>query len=212
MKEKKGGRAVIMAGGPISDYSFYLPQKGDYVICADSGFRHATAIGIAPDILLGDFDSIAKLPTDVEVIRYPAEKDETDLQIAIRHAMEKGYYSLLVIGAFGGRTDHFLGNICLLNWAKKQGADIVMQDGDTVIRLVTDDLILPRKEQFYLSVIPLSEDAVVSISGVKYPLHAHKMAFGDTLGISNEFSENTAHITVHSGKVLVIECRADKKL
>ena len=212
MKAEKRGRAVIMAGGPISDYSFYTPQKDDYVICADSGYRHAEALGIIPDILLGDFDSIAEMPQEVEILRFPAEKDETDLQIAICHAREKGFSDIYVIGAFGGRLDHFLGNVCLLHWAQNQGADVIMQDADTLVRLVSEDVALPRKKQHYLSVIPFFGDATVSITGVKYPLEKHNMLAGDTLGISNEFKSDVAHISVHSGKVLVIECRADKIL
>lgn len=211
MKEKKEGRCVIMAGGPISDYSFYKPQKADFVICADSGYRHADHMQITPHVLLGDFDSIKEIPEEIERITYPAEKDETDLQIAISHALRMGYREIYIIGAFGGRCDHFLGNIGLLYWAKQKGASVLMEDAATSVRLVSDSLTLPAKKNCYLSLIPFFGDANVSVSGVKYSLQNHKMQMGDTLGISNEFTDSIAEINVHRGLILVLECRMDRE-
>ncbi len=212
MKEKKRGRAVIMAGGPISDYSFYVPQEGDYIICADRGYSHAKALKVCPDILLGDFDSIVQIPEGLKTIRFPAEKDETDLQIAIRHAIDMGFAEIYVIGAFGGRVDHFLGNVCLLHWADSHGIHVTMEDKDTLLMLVSSSAEISRREQHYFSVIPFFGDATVSVSGVKYPLKNKKMIAGDTLGISNEFASPTAHLAVHEGSVLLLLCRADQSL
>ncbi|MBQ7032328.1 MAG: thiamine diphosphokinase [Clostridia bacterium] len=206
-------RAVIMAGADISDYSFFTPLSGDYVICADRGYLHAKTLGISPDILLGDFDSLdIPLPENTEKIIFPAEKDETDLQIAISHAMSQGFEEVYVIGATGGRTDHFLGNIALLHWAKKRGCRVILEDADTHIQLLSGALTLQRRTDFYLSLIPFAGDAVVSVSGVKYPLAHAVLPLGDTLGISNEITADEASITVHHGEVLVLQCRTDKHL
>lgn len=209
----KEGRAVIMAGADISDISFFTPLSGDYVICADRGYLHARRLGITPHVLLGDFDSLdAPFPENTKTITYPAEKDETDLQIAIGHAMAEGFSEVYVIGATGGRTDHFFGNTALLHWAGKRGCRVILEDADTRIQLLQGTLTLPRRENFYLSLLPFAGDAAVSVSGVKYPLDRAVLPLGDTLGISNEITADKAVITVHRGEVLVLECRADKEL
>ncbi|MBE7025636.1 MAG: thiamine diphosphokinase [Ruminococcaceae bacterium] len=212
MTEKKN-RAVIMAGADISDYSFYTPLSGDYVICADRGYIHAMRLGITPDVILGDFDSLeTALPSDGEIYTYPAEKDETDLQLAVSHALKHGYRRVLVIGATGGRADHFLANVYLMHWAKERGCEMVIEDSDTRIYLLEDSLSLPRRKNVYLSLLPFSGDAVVSLSGVKYPLDETTITLGSTLGISNEIIADEATVRIHRGRVLLLECRADKEL
>lgn len=213
MLEKENCRAVIMAGADISDYSFFTPLSGDYVICADRGYLHAVKLGVKPDVLLGDFDSLnIPLPGGQEILTYPAEKDETDLQIAIGHALDRGYRDILVIGAFGGRMDHFLGNVCLMKWTRERGGNLILEDSDTRMFLLADTVTLPQKGNRYLSVIPFFEDAVVSLAGVKYPADKAQFKVGDTLGISNEITSEAAKITVFEGSVLVLQCRADRAL
>ncbi len=212
MIAEKKCRAVIMAGADIDDYSFYKGCADDYVICADKGYIHAQNLNVVPDILLGDFDSLEiALPSNIQTVTYPAEKDETDLQIAINHALSKGFSDIYVIGAFGGRTDHFLGNVGLLHWTRERGGNLILEDKDTKMFLLSDSIMLPRKDNFYLSVIPFFADAVVSMSGVKYPVKNVCFKVGDTLGLSNEFSAETAEITVHRGSVIVLECKMDKR-
>ena len=211
MAEKK--RAVIFAGAPLSDHSFFTAYEGDYYICADRGYLMAKALGIRPDILLGDFDSLGEpIPSGIPYMQFPAEKDETDLQLAIDHAISRGFAEVYVLGAFGGRVDHFLGNIALMRWALSRGAVVIMENADTFMRLVEGEAVFPKRENRYFSVIPFFGDAVVSISGTKYTAERAKIALGDTLGISNEITEAAAKITVHEGCALVLQCKADAKL
>ncbi len=216
MSERKTGRAVIMAGAHISDYSFYKPLEGDFVICADRGYLHAEKLGIVPAVVLGDLDSLDTVPpADIQKIVFPREKDETDLQLAIDFAISRGYRSIYTIGAFGGRVDHFLGNIGLMKWAKERGVDMILEEEGTCMRLLQCPkacLLVRRRENFYLSVIPFFADAVVSLSGVKYPAEKVHIPVGDTRGISNEITENFASVTLHSGSALILECRADRNL
>ncbi len=206
-------RAVIMAGADIKDYSFYKPLGTDFIICADRGYRHCKTLGLVPDVLLGDFDSLdIPLPEGIEKITYPSEKDETDLQLAIDYAINKGVKEIYCIGVFGGRCDHFLGNIGLMKWAKDRGANLVLEDSDTLLFLLDGEVTLPKKDNHYLSLIPFFEDAVVSLSGTKYPAEEAVLRVGDTLGISNEITDAAAHISVKEGSVLVLQCRADKNL
>ncbi len=201
------GRAVIMAGADIEDYTFYKKEAGDYVICADRGYRHAIKLGVVPDILLGDFDSLdMPLPKGVKTITFPAEKDETDLQLAILHAIDMGFRDIYIIGVFGGRTDHFLGNIGLLKLAHEKGATAVLEDADTKIHFADGSITLPNTHT-YLSVIPLFEDVVLSIEGVKYPLTKKRLVRGDTLGISNEITAKEARIDILEGSAFILLCR-----
>ncbi len=213
MKERKG-RAVIMAGADIKEYSFYTPLSGDYIICADRGYLHARRLGVTPDVLLGDFDSLdVPLPEHIKILTYPAEKDATDLQIAVDYAADVGFDEVYVIGALGGRSDHFMANVCLLRYAReKRGCTMILEDSDTRMQLLYDEVSIPARKNFYLSVIPVFEPAVVSLSGVKYPLSEKLLPVGDTLGVSNEFAGTEAYIRIHSGSALILECRADKEL
>ncbi|MBQ7036442.1 MAG: thiamine diphosphokinase [Clostridia bacterium] len=206
-------RAVIMAGADIKDYTFYKPLDTDFLICADRGYRHCKALGLVPDVLLGDFDSLdIPFPEGIERHTYPAEKDETDLQLAIDLAIKKGFKEIYCIGVFGGRCDHFLGNIGLMKWARDRGASLTFEDGDTYMFLLSGEVTLSKRENHYLSLIPFFEDATVSLSGTKYTAENALIRIGDTLGISNEIKKETAHISVHGGSALVLLCRADKTL
>lgn len=213
MQTHKKGRAVIFAAAPGEEYSFFTPSEGDYIICADRGYTYARKLGIVPAFLLGDFDSIEEpLPEGIPREIFPAEKDETDLQLAIRHALSKGFREMYVLGAIGGRVDHFLGNIGLIKWAKDRGGVLSMEDADTYICPVFDEAVFEKRPNRYFSVLPFYGDAVVSVSGTKYTATRAKIAAGDTLGISNEIIENTAKVRVHEGCVLALLCKADKML
>ncbi len=206
-------RAVIMAGADIKDYTFYKPLDTDFLICADRGYRHCKKLGLVPDVLLGDFDSLdIPLPDGIERHTYPSEKDETDLQLAIDFAIKKGFKEIYCIGVFGGRCDHFLGNIGLMKWAKDRGASLTFEDSDTYMFLLSGEVTLSKRENHYLSLIPFFEDATVSLSGTKYTAENALLRVGDTLGISNEITADFASITVHFGSLLVLLSKADKKL
>lgn len=201
-------RAVIMGGADILDYSFYISRETDFVICADGGYKHALALGITPDVLLGDFDSIlSPLPENVETHAYPPEKDKTDLQIAVEYAIDNGFSNIYTIGVFGGRTDHFLGNMGLMLYAHQKGCKAVMEDADTWMCLLSGELRLEKHDKYFLSVIPVYEDVCVSIQGVKYPLQNTRICRGDTLGISNEIIEEEAYIKISDGSAIVLLAR-----
>lgn len=213
MMAKKEPRAVLMAGAAVKDYDFFTPMPDDFVICADGGYRHALRLGIVPKVLVGDFDSLeAPRPSGAEILQFPPEKNETDLQLAMQCAIDRGYRHIYVLGAFGGRVDHFLGNISLMKWATDRGATVVMEDANTRLYMTKSKLFVPKSENRYLSILPFSGDAQVSLKGVKYPAEKTWFLSGETLGISNEITADAAEIIVHAGMVLVMDCRADRVL
>jgi thiamine pyrophosphokinase len=116
-------RAVILANGKARDYSILssLIRKGDTIIAADGGANHLKKMEMVPDVLIGDLDSVSKgevkrLETlGTRVIRFPVEKDETDLELSLGYALDQGFREILILAPFGGRLDQTLGNISLLS-------------------------------------------------------------------------------------------------
>jgi len=204
-------RAFVFSGGEIlPEYIEERPLEGDIVICADSGYENAQKTGVKIDVLVGDFDSLGVIPDDVgEVWQVPAEKNQTDTQLAVDIAIDRGAEEIIIIASTGGRCDHALSNLAILEYlhAKKKIAYIV--NGQNRVRFVRDSgVILVRSQYKYFSVITL--DAVakkVSIEGGKYPLKNAKLERGVQFAVSNEITKNAALITVKKGSVYVIESR-----
>ena len=99
-----------------------FPAPGDYVIAADRGYDSLMAYGVTPDLVVGDFDSLGYTPNHPNVTRLPAEKDDTDMVYALRKGLELGYRRFVLLGGVGGRLEHTLGNLQLLDWLTTQGA------------------------------------------------------------------------------------------
>ena len=199
-------KALIFSGGDFSSIPDYLNiNEYDITLCCDGGFLSAKDSGVTPDIFVGDFDSVPEELVDCpEIIRLYPIKDMTDTQEAIDMAISRGAEEITVLGALGGRIDHTLANIHLLKYAKEKGVNIEIADVNTYILLVTDSARISKKDGFCLSLIPLTDCSGVSISGVYYPLDNADMPVGNPYGISNEFTEDEAHISLTLGELLVI--------
>lgn len=199
-------KVLIFSGGDFSSVPEHIDiNEYDLIIACDGGFLSAKESGITPDIFVGDFDSVPRdLVVCPEIIRLYPVKDMTDTQEAIDIAVMRGAKKITLLGALGGRIDHTLANIHLLKYAKEKGADVKIADADTYISLITDNARIPKKDGFCLSLIPLTDCTGVSISGVYYPLDNADMPVGNPYGISNEFTESEAHISLKSGELLVI--------
>ena len=109
-------RCVIVGGADIGRYDRIRAclQADDFYICCDSGLKHREGLGIAPDLIVGDFDSYENPHLEAETIVLPCEKDDTDTVFAVKEALERGFQDFLLIGVIGGRLDHTLGNVSLL--------------------------------------------------------------------------------------------------
>ncbi len=207
-------RAVIYTGGEIyPELVTERPEKGDLVLAADAGLRAAERFGVVPDILLGDFDSLGIVPDHspkTEIVRVPAEKDETDTQLAVAIARERGATEILIIGGFGGRLDHTLANLALLEGLSDAGISALMVNGKTRARVFREGkLSIPADSRFrYLSLIPIDPMITdVCISGCKYPLsHATLLREKAAFSTSNEIVLETAELSIGHGKVWILEC------
>lgn len=203
-------RCIIFSGANIFDYDFIASyiDSNDFIICADSGIRHAEKLGLRADILIGDFDSADKIDRNMysEIITLPCEKDDTDTFAAAKIAVEKGADEVVIFGAIGSRMDHTLGNIFTLEYLHNQGicARIINEKNEIGI-IKNETLSIRKRENSFLSLIPLDEKVgSVSISGVKYPLENATIYRDKTLAISNEFYDDVAKISVNDGTLLYI--------
>lgn len=207
---------VIFCGGRITDYEYirkYLNGAG-LVIAADSGARHCRELHVKPGILLGDFDSIGGSDWDAlndgetEILKYPSEKDMTDSELAIEIALERGCSRVVLLGAIGTRLDHSLSNVFLLKKLLDRNCEGLIADEKNEIRLIRERIELKREAAAYVTLLPMSGNAAgVSTKGLRYPLHDAVLNAGSSWGVSNEFSDDTAVVTVKKGYLLVIVSR-----
>lgn len=199
-------RALIFSGGVFSS----LPDgidicEYDLIIAADSGYLAACDCGIVPDVFIGDFDSVLKEEVSAKkIISLNPVKDKTDTQEAIDYAVSLGIKFITLVGALGNRFDHTLANVHLLKYANDLGTKLEISDIDTYITLVSDEILIKKKEGFCISLLPLTDCSGVSVTGVFYPLDNADMPIGNPYGISNEFTDDFAKISLKSGELLVI--------
>ena len=204
-------KCTIFTGGePVGfktlDMSFIVHSA---VYGADKGYYLAKKLGIECDIVLGDFDSSQKPERD-DVIVYPVEKDDTDLMLAVRHALDKGYKDFEIYGALGGRADHLFGNIQTLAFINEHGGKAVMiGENDRICLLSPGRHIIKNRESYSLSLFAYTPRVEhLTISGVKYNADDICLYNSFPLGISNHIeSEGGADISFESGLLLVIESK-----
>ncbi len=204
-------RAVIIAGGVICEPDFYKSfiQEDDFVICADRGYLHAKKIGVVPDLVIGDFDSCPreKVGEGVPVRLLPVEKDRTDLHECILHAIEKGAKEILVFGALGGRLDHSLATVSLVYMAFCMGVRVRLINEQNELFMFSGSVEVKRKEGYKLSLLPYGTAEGIHTTGLYYALHGEHMEPDNPYGVSNEFTEEVATISVEKGTLMVLLCR-----
>lgn len=212
--------AVIFGNGQILNHerAIEAAKSADLIIAADGGATHCAALGIRPMITIGDLDS---LPADqlavqkaqqVELIQHPADKDETDLELALLESVRRGAARITVLGAAGDRLDMTIANLHLLAdprlaeaeveiWYANQTAQVVFPPGGP----------LPGAPGDTISLIPLDGEAeTISTHDLQFPLKEETLRFGPARGISNRVSGPQPAIEFHSGLILVVHTPARK--
>lgn len=190
------------------DMAQELAETADYIIAADGGQNRAREFGLQPDCVSGDFDSTTlNEDFDCIYITYPAEKDLTDTEAALTHALEKGCRNVILLGGMGGRLDHTMGNIGLLDKYYNFFDHIEFIDGKNKMELLKDSgRTLKRDARYkYFGLVSLNAEASgIDIRGAKYELTGASLERASTLGVSNEFSEDTVEIYVREGTLLIV--------
>lgn len=211
---------LIVSGGDTQDsFVTELIKTGgfDALMAADSGVDFFYRIHTKPDVIVGDFDSAESEALDyfrgfeqIELCVLNPRKDDTDTEFAIREAIRRGADDITIAGATGTRIDHVLGNICLLGIGLEKRISICLLDPYNRIRMIDSPLVLQKKDQYgkYVSLLPYSDQVRgVTLTGFKYPLTDYTMGGFNSLGISNEITEEEAVISFMDGQLLVIESR-----
>lgn len=196
----------IFGGAPVSGDHKIIPPSDAYLIAADSGFSLLKRMGITPDLVLGDFDSLTEdKPTDCEILTAAAEKDDTDTMLAIKTALSRGYSDITIAGSIGGRFDHTFANIQSLAYILDNGGSgRLLGETDTAELLGAGEYSFAKNDKMYFSVFSYSEEAVVTTRGTKYDLDSYRLTNSFPLGVSNEILSPECTLKIEKGTVLVI--------
>ncbi|MEX2535339.1 MAG: thiamine diphosphokinase [Trueperaceae bacterium] len=204
-------KTVILAGGELrpTNHLKQLISDAGLVLAADSGLRHARALGLQPAAIVGDFDSVeqrhlAAYP-NLPRFEHPADKDQLDLELTVDLALERGATELVIVGAFGSRLDQSLA--CLMIAARLRRdlmIPVSLHDGerDAYPLAAGNTLLLDLQTGTVFSLLALI-DSRCSVSGARYNLTNAPLAFGVGLGLANR-ARNGPRVEVHEGLVAVI--------
>ena len=198
------GTCVIFCAAEFDKLAMPLASD-DYVLAADGGLAHVQKLGLTPNGIIGDFDSLGFVPTGAEV--FPVEKDDTDAMLAARKGLELGFRDFLFYSSLDGpRLDHTIANFQTLQFLADHDARGYLVGRDYIITVVKDETIrFEAGAEGILSVFCLGPDARgVTLEGLYYPLKDGTLTSGFPLGVSNHFTEQAASITVTDGSLLVM--------
>jgi thiamine pyrophosphokinase len=197
---------VVLSGGPDRPAVDALPP-GATVIAADGGAELARRLGLAVDLVVGDLDSIsaATLAGIAQVERHAAEKDATDLELALQAALRLEPERILVLGSAGGRLDHLFGSLLLLAAEAYADVQVDAQFGAAAVHVVRGERILRGEPGEPISLFAVHGPASgVVTHGLVYPLRAETLEPGSSRGVSNVFAAPEARIGLERGVVLAV--------
>ena len=204
-------RAVLFVNGEMADSTRLAFLDTDYFVAVDNGVRHTYTFNVIPHLLIGDLDSIDHdlveilLSEGVKIQKFPSNKDETDLELALNYVIEKGFTKILLVGALGGRMDQSLANLDLLTREDLGDLDIRMDDGRTAVFAIKDSVSFKTTINDTISLMPICRPATgITTQGLAYPLNNETLYPKKTRGISNTAVANQVSITLEEGQLLCI--------
>lgn len=186
---------------PLPDFS-----DDDLIIAADAGLKNLQKYNIAPNFIVGDFDSLEYVPEGTNVIKHPVQKDETDTILAVEVGFREGCTDFFVYGCLGGRLDQTVASIQTAAYIAENGGNAVLLDGRTRLTVIKNGKITFSEENTgVISVFAVSEKARgVTLKNLFYETEKAELTPDYPLGVSNEFIGKKAEITVSDGKICVI--------
>ena len=214
MKVEK--RAVLFSNGEARSPERLRIREDDFLIAVDGGLKHLEKLKLNPDLLIGDLDSVDPRylqnleKSSAEVLRFDPQKDDTDLALALREAIKRGYRHIVIAFGLGGRVDHLLASLGLLEVAKAESIVLSFDDGTTRVFLFDDEIKLDTEPQDLISLIPWRGDALVhETQNLAYPLRDEWLPFGTTRGVSNVALTEEIRVSLSKGELLIIHTRAN---
>jgi thiamine pyrophosphokinase len=216
-----GRQVLVIAGGvtpPRSGLRSRLPAQPALVVAADSGVSHAESLGLRVDRVVGDFDSAEPdaleraVAAGASVERHRAEKDKTDLELALDAAVGEfgDAASYVVVASVGGRLDHALANLLLLASPAYAHVTIEAYVDDWHVTVVRDRAALVAPPGGLVTLLPVGGDAIGVVTGsLRYPLRGETLPAGTTRGVSNVADEPEVHVGLEAGVLLALREWAD---
>lgn len=182
------------------------------IVCADGGAYNAVDFGYFPQTIIGDLDSISRENvTEYErdgatILHYPAEKDETDLELALYWCAEQGAKAIYIIGGLGGRFDQTLANIYLLSLPQLDGIHVEVVDAEQSIRLLKSGIhTIEGHVGDTISLLPMGDKVEgITTTALQYPLNNESLIIGPARGVSNVMTEDSATITISKGLLILV--------
>ena len=195
----------VVGAGENFGLDFHKKAK-DYVIAADGGLKYLHELGMEPNLIIGDFDSLWKKPVHANIISLESEKDDTDTLAAVREGIARGFDVFYIYCGTGGRFEHTLANIQTLGFLAQNGKRGFLVERNSIITVITDASIsFDDSCQGYISVFSYSETANgVSIKGLKYELENATLTNTFPIGTSNEFIGKASTISVTGGALMIV--------
>ncbi len=211
-------RAIIFANGDLGDPTAAWAQirPGDLIIGVDGGTRHAMALGLRPHVVVGDMDSLdawdqrTLKAAGSTLLVYPTRKDETDLELALVYAVERGATEIVILGALGDRLDQMLANVLLLAHPALAGVKARMVYGPTTAQVVRggEECLLHGAVGDVVSLLPLAGHVIgITTAGLEYALDDGTLYFALARGVSNVMTAAEARVRVGAGVLLVVHSR-----
>ena len=209
-------QTVIFANGVLRDPQRVrvLVHPFDVILCADGGTRHALALSLSPNFIIGDLDSLDAADrhkaeaAGAAILLHPRDKDETDLELALSEALKQKNARILIIGALGNRLDHTLGNIAMLSDPALAGLDVRLDDGLEEVLVCRGRAHIEGDAGDLVSLLPWGGPVDgIRTSGLKWPLNGESLLPEKTRGVSNEMLGGSVTIDINSGLLLIIHRR-----
>ena len=210
---------AALVGSSDFNAEHFTAQQFSYIVAVDGGYAHLQAVGVVPDAVIGDFDSLGYVPEAADVRRFPPEKDESDMELALRLTVEAACDEVVLYGCLGRRIDHTVANVQLMLARARAGQRVLAVGDDYAIAVIHATREMPGELAFdaippeallsgpyanYVSVFAVGGPASgVWLRGLKYRLQGATLADDVSRGLSNEFIGESASIRVEAGGLLV---------
>lgn len=208
------GASYVVEEDFLFFYKEWMKEYNVFVIAADGGYQFMRKHQINTDLVVGDFDSYGRIPNEVEIIRHPVQKDDTDMLLAVREGLKRGYEYFAIFGGLSGRMDHSFANIQLLSFLRRHGGrGILFGDSMNMTTIYNEEIMFAEGFKGTISVFSIKECSKnVTIQNLKYELEQAEINHTFPIGVSNEFVDKKAKIKTDCGELLIMWERENRFL
>lgn len=210
-------RAVLFANGEAPNLTALELQAEDFLVAVDGGLHHLQALGLSPQLLIGDMDSLTTQEVEAcrqagaEVLRFPPAKNKTDLELALDEVLQRGYREIVIAFALGGRLDQTLGNLALLAKPDLEDGQVRLEDGVNEVFLLRRGIDLPCQPRDTVSLLAWGGPCEgIHTSGLSYPLLGETLLPWQTRGVSNRCTGESFSVSLDHGALLLIHTRQNQ--